>query len=138
MPFDPSAYTISIRRVTEDGERLFHGTVRELPDLATFERTYKRAYDLLIEAIESLHSEAEAAERPFPAPAEVHDDFSGRVTLRLPMSLHRRVAQLADDDGASLNTFIIAVLAERVGRATVRTGDVFPTVARAQTGQVVD
>jgi predicted HicB family RNase H-like nuclease len=124
--FDPHAYTITIRRVTEDGKRLFHGSVRELPDLATYERTHKRAYELLIEAIESLHKEAEAAGRPFPAPAEVQDEFSGRVTLRLPISLHRSVARLAEGEGASLNTYIITALAERVGESTHGTTTTLP------------
>jgi len=124
--FDPHAYTIVIRRVTEDGERLFHGTVRELPDLATYEATYKRAYDLLIDAIDSLHKDADAAGRPFPVPEQEPGEFSGRVTLRMPTSLHRDIARIAENEGSSLNTFIITVLAERVGESTRGTTTTMP------------
>lgn len=125
--FDPHAYSIVIRRVTEDGERLFHGTVRELPDLATYEATYRRAYDLLIDAIESLHKDADAAGRPFPSPEQTQGEFSGRVTLRMPTSLHRDVARMAENEGSSLNTFIITVLAEQVGQSRYAATATIPT-----------
>jgi predicted RNase H-like HicB family nuclease len=42
-------------------------------------------------------------------------DFSGRFPLRLPISLHERIAEMAEQDGVSLNTFIVTVLSERAG-----------------------
>ncbi len=49
-----------------------------------------------------------------PAPG-ASENYSGRVVLRLPKSLHRRAAELAKHDGISLNQFLVAAVAEHVG-----------------------
>ena len=43
------------------------------------------------------------------------EEFSGKLLLRLPKSLHRRAAQWAARDAVSLNQFVVAAVAERVG-----------------------
>jgi predicted RNase H-like HicB family nuclease len=44
---------------------------------------------------------------PLPSyPAE----FSGKFNVRLPRSLHRRLAEAAERDGVSLNTYVIGLL----------------------------
>ncbi len=51
---DPNEYRITVqRRETEDG-LLFEGTVHELPDVAVYGETCNQAYDLAVDAIESL------------------------------------------------------------------------------------
>ncbi len=57
-----------------------------------------------------------------PSPMESRD-YSGRFPLRLPRSLHERAAQIATEDGVSLNTFLIMTIAERLGlrQATAKT-----------------
>ncbi len=46
---------------------------------------------------------------------DAHNDFGGKVALRLPRSLHRRATEQARRDGTSLNQFIVSAVAERVG-----------------------
>lgn len=41
--------------------------------------------------------------------------YSGRIALRLPRSLHRKAAQLAQRDRTSLNQFLVTAIAMRVG-----------------------
>jgi len=41
--------------------------------------------------------------------------YSGKVALRLPKSVHRQAALAAERDGTSLNQFIVAAVAEKVG-----------------------
>ncbi len=53
-----------------------------------------------------------------PEPTDPYS-YSGRIALRLPRSLHRRVAQMAERDGTSLNQFLVAAVAERVGAETL-------------------
>ncbi|UQV43463.1 type II toxin-antitoxin system HicB family antitoxin [Janthinobacterium lividum] len=43
------------------------------------------------------------------------DEFSGRVTLRLTRSLHRKVSEIARKETVSLNQWILATVAEKVG-----------------------
>jgi antitoxin HicB len=52
---------------------------------------------------------------PIPRPLE-ETDYSGRLNLRLPKSLHRKAALAADFDGVSLNQLIVASLSEYVGQ----------------------
>ena len=50
-------------------------------------------------------------------------DFSGQFRVRLPRSLHAWLAQEAEREGVSLNTFVIARLSEARGaRASVQEG----------------
>ncbi|MGC1953831.1 MAG: toxin-antitoxin system HicB family antitoxin [Gammaproteobacteria bacterium] len=116
LAFDPAAYTIVIRRVREGDEFLFRGRVKELPDVETYGETYVETYDLAIDAIEQLHHLTKELGRSFPQPDRDPDDaFSGRVTLRMPKSLHRALATLADAEGVSLNQYIVSALSVAVG-----------------------
>jgi CHASE3 domain sensor protein len=40
----------------------------------------------------------------------------GALTIRLPESLHERVRQLADEEGISMNQFVMLAVAEKVTR----------------------
>ena len=42
------------------------------------------------------------------------EEYSGKFNLRLPRSLHRRLAEAAEEDGVSLNQHVVALLAEGV------------------------
>ncbi len=44
------------------------------------------------------------------------EEYSGKFNLRLPRSLHRRLAELAERDGVSLNQLVVSLLAERSSR----------------------
>jgi predicted RNase H-like HicB family nuclease len=46
---------------------------------------------------------------PIPRPLPAH---AGRMTLRLPASLHHRIAECAERDGVSINQWVITKLAE--------------------------
>jgi HicB family len=50
-----------------------------------------------------------------PQPIESSNDFSGKLVLRLPRSLHKKATWVAEREGVSLNHFIVASLAEAVG-----------------------
>ncbi len=41
--------------------------------------------------------------------------FSGKFVVRVPKSLHRKLSELAEQEGVSLNQWINTVLAEAVG-----------------------
>lgn len=44
-----------------------------------------------------------------------NQDYSGKIALRLPKSLHKKAIQCAERDGVSLNQFLLSAIAERVG-----------------------
>jgi predicted HicB family RNase H-like nuclease len=114
---DAHAYTVSIRRDVFDGETLFEARVREFPDVREYAPTHEEAYTLVIDAIDSLRGALAAQSRAMPEPVVPVDDYSGRVTLRLPRSLHRALSESAEQEGVSLNTHLVCRLSAGTGTA---------------------
>lgn len=110
-----NSYNITIRQVEVDGEELFEARVRELPDVVDFGETWEEAYGLALDTIETTATIMAEQGRRMPAPATVEEDYSGRVTLRLPKSLHRCLAEQAELEGVSLNHFMVTALAHHCG-----------------------
>ena len=110
MTIDPYAYNITIRRDDFDGDVLFEARVKELPDLTEYGSSFKEAYDLAVDTIETAAGIFAEKGRSFPLAVAPSDDFSGRVTLRLPRSLHRILAGQASNEGVSLNQHLVNVL----------------------------
>jgi len=110
MKIDPHDYNISIRRAEAEGEICFEARVKELPDLAEYGDSFEEAYALAIDSIETTMEVLAEKGRNMPKPSIPADDYSGRVTLRLPKSLHRALAQAADDEDVSLNQHLVNVL----------------------------
>jgi predicted RNase H-like HicB family nuclease len=48
--------------------------------------------------------------------------YSGKFNVRLPRSLHRRLAELAEREGVSLNQCVVALLAQREMQASAKLG----------------
>lgn len=110
MNIDPHAYNITIRRDTFEGETLFEARVKELPDLAEYGESYEEAYGLAVDTIETAAEAFAEKGRSFPVAMVPADEYSGRVTLRLPRSLHRALAETANAEGASLNQHLVNIL----------------------------
>lgn len=72
------------------------------------------AYDHLEEAALAWVEAAQEMEQEIPVPT-ADPQFGGKFALRLPRSLHRQAAQLAEMDGTSLNQFLVTAIAEKVG-----------------------
>ena len=108
---DPHAYNITVRRDDFEGELCFEARVKELPDLAEYGDTFEEAYQLAIDAIETTAEIFAEKGKAMPMPKDVPDEYSGRVTLRLPRSLHRALAEAAENEGVSLNQHLVNTLA---------------------------
>jgi antitoxin HicB len=48
------------------------------------------------------------------------DQYSGKLFIRTPKSLHRRLDQLADMEGISLNQFLVSTLSRAVGQEEIQ------------------
>ncbi len=107
---DARNYSISIRFGSFDGEDCFEARVRELPDVVEYADSYTDAYELALDTIATtakMYSEKGLSMPPAQEPLE---DYSGRVTLRLPKSLHRGLALKAEAEDISLNQLLVSVL----------------------------
>jgi predicted HicB family RNase H-like nuclease len=103
-------YNISIRFGDYEGEACFEARVRELPDIAEYADTFEEVYALAVDSIEVTMEVLAEKGKTMPDPQIVMDDYSGRVTLRLPKSLHRALAQASEEEGVSLNQYMTNVL----------------------------
>lgn len=120
---DPKAYSITIRKGIFEGEECYEARVRELPDLVEYADTFEEAYELALDGIETTAEIFAEQGRDMPSLAELEEEFSGRVTLRLPKSLHRSLAVKAAEEGVSLNQLLVSVLSMFRGFATALEDD---------------
>jgi antitoxin HicB len=77
-------------------------------------------------AIHELHVAGEATValmretgRPVPEPDADVADFGGKVALRVPRSMHARVARVAQLEDVSVNQLLVSIIAEGLGRRAV-------------------
>jgi len=118
--FDPHLYNITIRKGVFDNEVSYEARAKEFPGISAFESSAQEAYEYVIDAIETLEVMHNEKGTPMPSPFAPEDDYSGRVTLRIPKSLHRQLAEAADDDGVSLNQYINSQLSYALGTRNSR------------------
>lgn len=113
--FDSSKYTISIRKSEFEGEWCFEARIAELPDVAEYADSAEEAYDLAIDTIETTAQIMAERGKSMPNPVQVIEEYSGRVTLRLPKSLHRSLAVRAEKEDVSLNSYMTNILSSHEG-----------------------
>lgn len=111
-------YKFDITWSTED--KGFIATCPEFSGLSAFGLTRTRALEEAEKVLKLfIESSAENGEA-LPEPQNVQS-YSGQLRLRLPKTLHARAAQMAAEDGISLNQFIsLAVESRTSGQEVAR------------------
>lgn len=110
-----SDYPFTIRHLTkEDGG----GFLIEYPDLPgcmsdgeTIEEAIKNGHD----AVSCWILAAKKIDRPIPKPGDLEKQ-SGKWVQRVPKTIHLRLVEKAEAEGVSLNTLVITILAEALGK----------------------
>ena len=103
------------RVLTPDEESgTYTARIQEFPGCVAQGDSPAEAYENLEQAARSWIVAAQDLGQEIPPPKS-EEAFSGRILLRLPRSLHRRAAAMAEQDGTSLNQFVVAAVAECVG-----------------------
>ena len=127
---DPRDYNISLRQIGTSDEPLFEARVREFPDAIDYAEDREEAYELVIDTIEaSLEVLQDRGKQP-PEPVEPIDDYSGRITLRVPKALHCRLAEQAEHESISLNQYLVSLLAYHAGSRYATEGDHYQPLGR--------
>lgn len=102
------------RVLTPDETGGFNAEVLEFPGCFaqgdTVEQAYKELEDAAEAWIEVRLGQGQEVPRPFS-----NLDYSGTISLRIPRSIHKRAAVMAERDRVSLNSFLMAAIASRVG-----------------------
>ncbi|WP_179860925.1 toxin-antitoxin system HicB family antitoxin [Bhargavaea cecembensis] len=95
----------------EYDEKGFVITCPELPGIKVFEESISEGMEELREAKIAWYEMMEEMHASIPLP-KVEEPPSGRLTLRLPVSLHEQVTRYADLNKQSLNNAINSLIAE--------------------------
>lgn len=96
------------------------GFIAEVPDLPGCSAWGATEADAAREAQDAIAAWLEAARgagKDAPAPHEVQplQGYSGKFLVRVPRSLHAKLARRAAQEGVSLNQYLTGVLAGQVG-----------------------
>ena len=71
----------------------------------------------MLQTLQTAVQAARAASKAIPVPPELQplQAYSGKFLVRVPRSLHGRLARRAAQEGVSLNQFLTGELASQVG-----------------------
>lgn len=108
-------YTIEIVP-DEDG---YFARVRELEGCMTVGTSKEDALAMLEDAMREWLRAALDDNLEIPLPGQ-KERYSGKFPLRLPKSLHRRLSEAAEEDGVSLNHYLVMLLAENHALARMK------------------
>jgi predicted RNase H-like HicB family nuclease len=102
------------RLLVPEEEGGYRGEIVEFPGCFAEGETAAEAAANLEDAAQSWLEATIAKGQTVPDPME-DLDYSGKLVVRLPKSLHRRAAYAANREGVSLNQFIVSSVAEQIG-----------------------
>ncbi len=105
-------YTIEIVPYEDGG---YFARIKELEGCMTEGDTLEEVLKLLEDAKKAWLETAleEGIEIPLPESMRKKKEYSGKILLRLPKSLHKKLAEAAQKEGVSINTYIVNLLSER-------------------------
>jgi len=103
-------YNIVIRYVKDESGSYYFAKVQELDGCMSDGKTVEEAHANIREAMEGWIETSLEAGLDVPVPIDV-SEYSGKFVLRLPKSLHARLAMEAEKDGVSLNQYALYKLA---------------------------
>ena len=99
-------YNINVRHVNDESGEYYFLKVQELTGCISDGETIEEAFANIYEAMEGwIETKLEAGyDIPMPNNSE---KFSGKFVLRLPKSLHAKLAIEAEQEGISLNQYAL-------------------------------
>ncbi|RCJ40466.1 antitoxin HicB [Nostoc punctiforme NIES-2108] len=92
-----------------DPDEGYVAQIKDLPGCLTQGETLEETIANLNEARELWIETAYEAGDDIRLPSS-NDNYSGKLLLRLPKSLHRRLAETSEREGVSLNQYIVSLL----------------------------
>ena len=103
-------YTKLVQEINDESGHYFYGRILELDGCQSTGNTVDELYENLNEAMEGYIEVKLENNIPIPEPEKV-SDYSGKFNVRLPKSLHQRLAIEANNEGISLNQLVLYKLA---------------------------
>lgn len=103
--------------VTPDEDGGFNASIPALKGCVAFGETIEEVHQVITEVKQNWIEIALEKGWQIPEPiSEETKKYSGKYVVRLPRYLHRKLAEMAETEGTSLNQLSVAFLAEGVER----------------------
>lgn len=102
------------RIVIPDGEGSYHAEILEFPGCYAQGKSPEDAYKNLEGAAQAWIQACLDKGQPIPEPSSSLG-YGGNILLRLPRSIHRQAAKMAERDRSSLNTYLVSAVAAKIG-----------------------
>ena len=99
-------YTYIIQHINDESGSYLYGRILELDGCQSTGYTADEVYKNLNEAMEGYIETKIENNVKIPLPIQT-EDFSGKFVLRLPKTLHQRLAMEAEKEGVSLNQYAL-------------------------------
>jgi antitoxin HicB len=105
-------YAVSIEEAPEGG---YFIQIKDLPGCMSQGETIEEALENIEEArqlwMESMYEDG----NEIPLPGSAEKQYSGKFNVRIPKSLHRKLDEMAEQEGVSLNHYLVSTLSRVVG-----------------------
>jgi antitoxin HicB len=103
-------YTFQVRRIEEDNEVRYWANVKELDGCHTPANSFEEALNELQVVLE-MYIETKL-EHGDSIPEPVDQEYSGKFNVRVPKTLHKHLAKMAEEEGVSLNQYVLYKLSK--------------------------
>jgi antitoxin HicB len=107
-------YRIRVYPVETDANTIeWAAEIPDLPGCIGAGDTAEEAVSMALDAKKAWIGAATEEGREIPKPKNLYqDDFSGKFTLRLPKTLHKELTIQAEEEGVSLNQYILYLISK--------------------------
>ena len=109
MEYLDKPYNTIVKKIKDGDDEYYYGQILELDGCQSTGDTMDELNENLRVAMEGYIETKLAHDLPIPEPRD-SGNYSGKILVRLPKSLHHRLALEADRDSVSLNTLIVQKL----------------------------
>lgn len=104
-------YPILISKINDEGDILFTASIKELPGLIVYGESLDEVYEEIeLAKADWIEANLEWGREIKEPLLDSVENYSGKVTLRMPKSLHRNVKERSEIEGVSLNQTIIQLI----------------------------
>ena len=109
MPLKIDHFTYRVTWSEEDQE--YVGLCTEFPSLSWLTETHESALEGIRQLVANVISDMEKNKEEIPVPISIRK-YSGKFMVRIPPEVHRKLAEIAAEEGVSINRLVSARLAK--------------------------
>ncbi len=109
MPLKNDHYTYRVTWSEEDQE--YVGLCTEFPSLSWLTKTQDSALEGIRQLVADVISDMKNNKEEIPIPISIRK-YSGKFMVRIPPEVHRKLAEIAAEEGVSINRLVSARLAK--------------------------